>query len=115
MTHPLSPDDPRARQARLQLAGGVQRHDRSEAGLRRISLSHPGGSALLLTQGPDDRWTVTTSGPTDLWASVEAAHQRWLALNRPRREWFEITLTPTNQQLAHTAPDGQRHRWELPA
>lgn len=44
---------------------------------------------------------------------IETAHQRWRQLNRPRREWFTIEATPTEQTVTYAAPDGQVHRWTL--
>lgn len=62
---------------------------------------------------PDGPPMVTSTGPRDLWQPIEAAHQLWQQLNRPRREWFTIEATPTEQTVKYTAPDGQVHRWTL--
>lgn len=59
--------------------------------------------------------TVTVTGQRDLWAVVERAHTRWLALHRPRREWFEIHVTGRRQWIGYRTPDGTEHTWDLPA
>jgi protein-L-isoaspartate O-methyltransferase len=57
--------------------------------------------------------TVMTSGSRDLWALVERAHEHWLALNRPRREWFTIRASTKKQTVAYTAPSGQTSQWDM--
>ncbi|SFC12186.1 methyltransferase domain-containing protein [Streptomyces aidingensis] len=56
---------------------------------------------------------VHVSGPRDLWAPIERAHETWLALNRPRREWFTITASPDGQAITYTDPSGKVHQWAL--
>jgi protein-L-isoaspartate O-methyltransferase len=58
--------------------------------------------------------TVTVGGQRDLWAVVERAHARWLALHRPRREWFELHVTPAGQRVGYRTPHGAEHHWDLP-
>lgn len=76
--------------------------DSADGSLARIADHRPGPGA-----------TVVTSGPRDLWAEIEKAHEQWLALNRPRREWFTIRATPAKQVLAFSAPDAQVHECTL--
>ncbi|MFF2849556.1 methyltransferase domain-containing protein [Streptomyces sp. NPDC058001] len=56
---------------------------------------------------------VTSTGPSDLWRPIEAAHRLWQRLNRPRREWFTVEVTPVEQSVRYTAPDGEVHCWLL--
>ncbi|MCX2971145.1 protein-L-isoaspartate(D-aspartate) O-methyltransferase, partial [Streptomyces sp. JHD 1] len=56
---------------------------------------------------------VQVSGPRDLWAPIERAHETWLALNRPRREWFTVTASPDGQAVAYTDPSGRVRQWAL--
>jgi protein-L-isoaspartate O-methyltransferase len=58
--------------------------------------------------------TVTVGGQRDLWAVVERAHAGWLALHRPRREWFEIHVGPDHQRVTYRTPHGAEHHWDLP-
>jgi hypothetical protein len=67
------------------------------------------GSAARVAGG-----TVTVTGQRDLWAVVERAHTAWLALHRPRREWFEIHVAGPRQWISYRAPGGAEHVWELP-
>ncbi|MGP4109787.1 methyltransferase domain-containing protein [Streptomyces sp. 4N509B] len=80
-------------------------HDPGDGSTARVADHRPGG--------PGSGSTVVTSGPRDLWAEIERAHDAWLRLNRPRREWFTISATPREQTLAFRAPDGRVHRWAL--
>ncbi|WP_340561062.1 methyltransferase domain-containing protein [Streptomyces sp. GSL17-111] len=72
------------------------------------------GSFARVADTPDGPGAqVQVSGPRDLWAPVERAHETWLALNRPRREWFTITAGPDGQTVAYTDPGSAVHRWAL--
>jgi protein-L-isoaspartate O-methyltransferase len=57
--------------------------------------------------------TVTVTGQRDLWSAVERAHTLWMALRRPRREWFEIRVTAQRQWISYRAPDGAEWQWTL--
>ncbi|GAA4689462.1 methyltransferase domain-containing protein [Streptomyces chumphonensis] len=71
-------------------------------------------SLARVTDTPDGPGAqVQVSGPRDLWAPVERAHATWLALNRPRREWFTITAGPQGQTVAYIDPSSTVHHWTL--
>ncbi|MBB1245613.1 methyltransferase domain-containing protein [Streptomyces durbertensis] len=72
------------------------------------------GSCTRVTDQPEAPTArVQASGPRDLWAPIEKAHDHWLSLNRPRREWFTITATPDMQTVTYTDPTGSLHHWAL--
>ncbi|MBB1254163.1 methyltransferase domain-containing protein [Streptomyces sp. OF3] len=72
------------------------------------------GSCTRVTDQPEaPAVRVHVSGPRDLWAPIEKAHNHWLSLNRPRREWFTITTTPDVQTVTYTDPSGRPHHWAL--
>ncbi|WP_405007004.1 hypothetical protein OHV13_25570 [Kitasatospora purpeofusca] len=57
---------------------------------------------------------MTTSGPRDLWQSVESAWTGWRRHHRPRREWLTLTVHPDGTQaVGFTAPDGGTTAWLL--
>jgi SAM-dependent methyltransferase len=85
---------------------------RSDDDLHVTTLYGPAdGSATRISDMPDGPPLVFSEGPRDLWQPIETAHQLWDQLNRPRREWFTIEATPTEQTVAYTAPDGTVHHW----
>lgn len=92
--------------ARLRLPRGVVRDDRGGPGVRLYD-SRGGCQARVR-----DRM-VTVVGQRDLWAVVEDAYDEWLALRRPRREWFEIRVTDRRQWISFRSPSGDKHTWEL--
>jgi protein-L-isoaspartate O-methyltransferase len=95
-------------------AGLVRAYRRDRHGLHVTTLFDPAdNSATRITDTPDGPPAVTTTGPRDLWRRMEAAHRLWQRLNRPRREWFTIEATLTEQTVSYTAPDGEAHRWKL--
>jgi protein-L-isoaspartate O-methyltransferase len=77
-------------------------HDTADGSATRVA-DTPGGGPPM----------VTATGPRDLWRPIEAAHELWLRLNRPRREWFTVEVTPAEQTVRYTAPGGEVHRWRL--
>ncbi|WP_435244522.1 methyltransferase domain-containing protein [Streptomyces sioyaensis] len=90
----------------------VRTYGRNADGLHVTTLYDPAdGSATRIEDGPGAAALVTSTGPRDLWAPMEEAHQLWQRLNRPRREWFGIEVTPDEQTVTYAAPDGQVHRW----
>lgn len=92
----------------------VRTYGRSDDGLHVTTLYDPAdGSATRIEDTPEATPLVTSTGPRDLWAPMEAAHQLWRRLNRPRREWFSIEAGPAGQTVTYAAPDGQLHRWTL--
>ncbi|MFD1828873.1 methyltransferase domain-containing protein [Streptomyces desertarenae] len=102
--------------AQLHLGPAVERgYHRTDDGRHVTTLHDPGdGSRARVTDhGRRPGAAVVTSGPRDLWAPVERAHERWRALNRPRREWFTVRVTPRAQTLAYAEPGGRTHTWEL--
>ncbi|MEX2969244.1 protein-L-isoaspartate(D-aspartate) O-methyltransferase [Streptomyces sp. C184] len=101
--------------AQLHLPRGLVRtYGRSDDGLHVTTLYDPAdGSATRIEDRPGATPLVTATGPRDLWAPMEDAHQLWRRLHRPRREWFGIEVTPTEQTVTYTAPDGHTHRWLL--
>ncbi|MFE4928584.1 methyltransferase domain-containing protein [Streptomyces sp. NPDC056647] len=72
-----------------------------------------GSYARVADRGSEPGVTVLTSGPRDLWAPIEKAHERWLRLHKPRREWFTIKATPDKQTVSYAMPDGQEAHWDL--
>ena len=101
--------------AQLHMPPGLVRtYGQNDADLHVTTLYDPAdGSATRIDDMPDGSPTVTTTGPRDLWQPIEAAHELWQQLNRPRREWFAIEAAPTEQTVSYTAPDGQVRRWTL--
>lgn len=101
--------------AQLHMNASTVRAHESTAGVHTTTL-HDGadGSTARVSDSPQGSGaTVVTSGPRDLWAEIENAHDQWLRLNRPRREWFTIKATPGEQVLAYKAPHGQIYQWAL--
>ncbi len=96
-------------------AEGQRLLDQSVDGTHTTALHDPadGSTSRVTDLRPGPGATVLASGPRDLWADVEGAHDQWLAMNRPRREWFTIRATPEGQTLSFAAPDGQVHEWPL--
>ncbi|MER6306476.1 methyltransferase domain-containing protein [Streptomyces sp. NPDC001739] len=101
--------------AQLHMPQGLLRtYGQSADGLHVTTLYDPAdGSATRIEDLREGPPLVTSTGPRDLWGPIEEAHRRWRQLNRPRREWFGIEATPTEQTLTYTAPDGQVHRWTM--
>ncbi|MEU5235580.1 methyltransferase domain-containing protein [Streptomyces lydicus] len=101
--------------AQLHMPHGLVRaYGRSDAGLHVTTLYDPAdGSAARIEDLPEGPPLVTSTGPRDLWGPIEEAHRLWRRLNRPRREWFGIEATPTEQTVTYTAPDGEVHRWTM--
>ncbi|UUU23562.1 methyltransferase domain-containing protein [Streptomyces sp. DSM 40750] len=101
--------------AQLHMPSGVVRtYGQYDEGLHVTTLyDFTDGSTTRIDDAHGGPPTVTSTGPRDLWQPIEAAHQLWLRLNRPRREWFTIEATPTEQVVRYTAPDGRVHRWQL--
>lgn len=92
--------------AMLQLPESVVRDDRGGPGTRLYDTASRSQARVF------DR-TVHVVGQRDLWAAVEAAHEQWLELHRPRREWFEVKVTPERQWVAFRTPGGTEHTWDL--
>ncbi|MFF8900118.1 methyltransferase domain-containing protein [Streptomyces lydicus] len=101
--------------AQLHMPHGLVRaYGRSDIGLHVTTLYDPAdGSAARIEDLPEGPPLVTSIGPRDLWRPIEEAHRLWRRLNRPRREWFGIEATPTEQTVTYTAPDGEVHRWTM--
>ncbi|GLW16339.1 MULTISPECIES: methyltransferase domain-containing protein [Streptomyces] len=101
--------------AQLHMPHGLIRtYGRSDGGLHVTTLYDPADdSATRVEDMPEGTSLVTCAGPRDLWAPMEAAHRLWRRLNRPRREWFNIDVTPAEQTVTYTPPNGQIHRWTL--
>ena len=70
-------------------------------------LAHPDGSWACYS-----RHSVRQGGPRRLWSIAEAAHEQWLALGRPPRERFGLTVGPDGQEFWLDSPDSA-HRWPL--
>ncbi|GAA2674948.1 protein-L-isoaspartate(D-aspartate) O-methyltransferase [Streptomyces lunalinharesii] len=84
----------------------------NDDGVHVTTLHDPAdGSTARVEDGPEGPPQLMSGGPRDLWGPVESAYRRWLELRCPRREWFRIEVTPTEQSLRYTAPDGRVHRW----
>ncbi|MFI6024415.1 methyltransferase domain-containing protein [Amycolatopsis magusensis] len=62
--------------------------------------------------GIDTDGQVTQGGNRRLWDELEAAHELWTRLARPRPEDFTLTITPESGQNIHL-PNSDRH-WSLP-
>lgn len=101
--------------AQLHMSPGLIRtYEQTDDGLHVTTLHDPAdGSTTRIKDVPGAPSTVISHGPRDLWAPIEAAHKQWLHLNRPRREWFTIEVTPTEQTMTYAAPDGNVYRWPL--
>jgi methyltransferase of ATP-grasp peptide maturase system len=70
-------------------------------------LAHPDGSWARYS-----RHSVRQGGRRELWSIAEAAHEQWLALGRPPRERFGLTVGPDGQEFWLDRPDSP-HRWPL--
>jgi len=101
--------------AQLHLPRGLVRtYGLSDAGLHVTTLYDPAdGSVTRIEDMPESSPLVASTGRRDLWTAVEEAHRLWRRLHRPRREWFGIAVTPVEQTVTYTAPDGHIHRWTL--
>jgi hypothetical protein len=72
---------------------------------------HGDGSwARVTTHG--GRTMVAQGGPQRLWDVAEAAHRQWIALGKPGRERFGVTVAPERQEIWLDDPDGDHH-WPL--
>jgi protein-L-isoaspartate O-methyltransferase len=76
-----------------------------------IWLVHPDGSWVQHVR-EGDHSQVRQGGPRRMWDIVEAAHEQWLALGRPTRDRFGITVNPDQQYLWLDTPDSPQH-WPL--
>lgn len=95
-------------------AGTVRGHGRDSEGRRVTTLYDPSdGSGAHIAEPSRGGSEVTVFGPHDLWSTAEEAHEEWLRLHRPRREWFTIEAAPGRQTLAHTPPGGPPRHWPL--
>ncbi|QUQ70412.1 protein-L-isoaspartate(D-aspartate) O-methyltransferase [Kutzneria sp. CA-103260] len=70
-------------------------------------LAHPDGSWARYSHH-----SVRQGGPRQLWSIAEGAHEEWLALERPPRERFGLTVSPAGQEFWLDRPDSP-HRWPL--
>jgi methyltransferase of ATP-grasp peptide maturase system len=70
-------------------------------------LAHPDGSWASYS-----RHSVRQGGPRQLWSIAEAAHEQWLALGKPPRERFGLTVGPGGQEFWLDSPDST-DRWPL--
>ncbi|MEU3459932.1 methyltransferase domain-containing protein [Streptomyces sp. NPDC006733] len=80
-----------------------------DSGDRGVTLTAPDGSAARA----DRNGTVQPSGPRDLWAVVERAHDLWERTSRPARERYGLTVTPDRQWTWLDDPSGP-HTWPVP-
>ncbi|GGO55288.1 methyltransferase domain-containing protein [Streptomyces lasiicapitis] len=101
--------------AQLHMSSGLVRtYGKNDAGLHVTILYDPAdGSGTRVEDTPNGPPLVASTGPRNLWQPIEAAHKLWQRLNRPRREWFTIEATPSEQAVRYTAPDGTVHCWTL--
>ncbi|GAA3430803.1 ATP-grasp peptide maturase system methyltransferase [Kutzneria kofuensis] len=58
------------------------------------------------------RHSVREGGPRRLWSIAEATHEQWLALGRPPRERFGLTVGPDGQEFWLDSPESP-DRWPL--
>lgn len=65
------------------------------------------GSYARLDRSPDGLFTVTETGPRQLWAEVEHVHQQWHLWDRPRRDRFGLNVTPARQWIWLDEPTGE--------
>ncbi|WP_439678292.1 methyltransferase domain-containing protein [Embleya sp. MST-111070] len=98
--------------AQLHLEPHITRTFAHAEGLHVTTLRALDGCAATITE-TDDGAKVTRTGPRDLWAPIEHAHQLWQDLNRPRREWFTLDAGPAGQHVRLAAPDGRMYTWAL--
>jgi len=75
-------------------------------------LTHSDGSWATFTMRPGSPTEVHQGGPRKLWDLVEAAHDEWLGLDKPRRQRFGITIRGPHQELWLDEEDNP-HRWPL--
>jgi protein-L-isoaspartate(D-aspartate) O-methyltransferase len=68
---------------------------------------HPDGSWARLTDG-----LAVQGGPGAVWDEVEAAHDDWLAANRPAREQYRLTVTDASQDVFLAGRPDPVHRLE---
>ncbi|MEV0281629.1 protein-L-isoaspartate(D-aspartate) O-methyltransferase [Streptomyces sp. NPDC050610] len=101
--------------AQLHMGPGVVRtYGKNGDGLHVTTLYDPADdSTARVADTPQGVSTVIASGPRDLWEPIESAHRLWQELNRPRREWFTIEVTASEQLISYTAPAGHIQRWSL--
>jgi hypothetical protein len=65
----------------------------------------------------EGHYPVRQHGPRTLWSEAENAHSWWVAHGRPTRTRYDLTITPTGQQLWLDTPSStiSRRYSELPA
>lgn len=90
-------------------------------GVQRLGLIPEDGPAQTWLLSPDGSWarqdatdegTVEQGGPLPLWDLLEKIHQEWVALGRPGRREFGLTVTAEGQhRLWHENPAGPG--WDL--
>ncbi|MFK0297382.1 FAD-binding oxidoreductase [Streptomyces sp. NPDC090442] len=92
----------------------VRTYATSVESLHTTTLHDPAdGSTTIVKDMPARSPLVFSEGPRDLWQPIEAAHDLWQELNRPRHERFTPHATPTEQTVTYTTPGGRTHRWSL--
>ena len=75
-------------------------------------LAHPDGSWATFTMRQGSPTEVHQGGPRKLWDLVEAAHDQWLHLDKPRRQRFGITIRGPHQEFWLDEEDNP-NRWPL--
>lgn len=58
------------------------------------------------------QYRLRHTGPRDLWAAVEHAHDEWVTMGAPAWHRFGLTATPTTQRVWLDSPDSE-HAWNL--
>lgn len=65
------------------------------------------GSWAYLTAGAGDDRVAVQGGPLRLWDELEQAYAEWIALGRPPREEYGLTITRNGDHILwHGTPDG---------
>jgi hypothetical protein len=70
------------------------------------------GSYARLDRTHDGSFTVTETGPRQLWADVEHVHQQWHLWKQPHRDRFGLNVTHTRQWIWLDEPTGE-YAWDI--
>ncbi|MGI8312213.1 methyltransferase domain-containing protein [Saccharopolyspora hattusasensis] len=81
------------------------------------TITAPDGSHAFVMMEPtsDGEWSVTESGPTSLWESVERAHDLWEQHGHPDWSRLGVTVNPDGQQWVWIDTPHSPASWELHA
>ncbi|MEU5832435.1 methyltransferase domain-containing protein [Streptomyces diacarni] len=82
-------------------------------GVEGLALGAPGcGSWMTARPDGTDSWSVTTSGPRDIWAEIHQTAARWQAADAPAV--YHLTLEESGEQRVSAGHGTNVLAWRLP-